>query len=197
MAGGEIIGLRNYFFLDQLDHQFTTNVDTVLQHVWDTDYVEARLTRILERYPYDYVLVHLPIDEGFHGHHKAASILALRAVQNLPLEERPVVLGSMVGSADDAEALATSYPGLPGHPITQVEPTTPIASFDRTQPLSADGRLDYRILVNWLIAEHKTQGTMQLFMMRPDANLERFWYFALNDPAKLDATKALFARLSP
>ncbi len=196
MAGGRIIGLRNYFFLDQLDHAFTTNVDTVLQHVWDVDFVRERLVTLLQRYPYDYVLVHLPIDEGFHGHHKAATILALEAVQTFPPAQRPVVLGGLVGSSEDAGAMEMAYEGLPGYPVTAVDPATPVAVFDRRGPLSPDGQLDYRIIVNWLIAEHKSQGTMQLFMMRPEADLERFWFFALNDPARLPGVQRLFERLA-
>ena len=197
MAGGRIIGLRRYFFLDQHDHAFTTNVDTVLQHVWEAEAVRNRLAQIMDEGMYDYVFVHLPIDEGFHGHHKAASILALEAAQSLDLERRPVVLGGFVGSSVDPETMQQVYVGLPGYPITQAEPAVPLAAFDRTQTLDDQGRLDYRIVVNWLIAEHKSQGTMQLFTMRPEADLERFWYFALNDPARRDATQRFIETLHP
>ncbi len=67
------------------------------------------------------------------------------------------------------------------------------AELQETQPLSEDGRLDYQIIVNWLIAEHKSQGTMQLLVNRGD--LERFWFFAANDSSKLERTRALFQRL--
>lgn len=197
MAGGRIIGLRRYFFLDQHDHAFTTDVDTVLQHVWDAEAVRDRLSQIMDAGVYDYVFVHLPIDEGFHGHHKAASILALEAAQSLDPADRPVVLGSFVGSSVDPEAMQQAYAGLPGYPVTNVEPAVPLAAFDRTQPLDDQGRLDYRIVVNWLIAEHKSQGTMQLFTMRPEADLERFWYFAANDPARRDATRRFIETLHP
>lgn len=192
MAGGQIIGLRNYFFLDQLDAQYTTDADTVLQHVWDADFVRERLVQIMQRGAYDFVLTHLPLDQNFHGHHQAATILALQAAEQLDPAERPVVLASMIGSREEDPAIA--FTGNPAYPITQIRPA-PIFTFDRTWPLNEDGRLNYHIVVNWLIAEHKSQGTMQLFMMRPDANLERFWVFEANPADAVARTEALFDRL--
>jgi len=57
--------------------------------------------------------------------------------------------------------------------------------FDLTEPLDPTGRLDYRIVVDLLIAEHKTQGTMQLLMNFAD--FERYWFFEANDSAQVDS----------
>jgi LmbE family N-acetylglucosaminyl deacetylase len=194
MAGGKIIGLRNYFFLDEFDNAYTENVDTVLTHVWNADRVRARLREIMARGDYDFVFVHLPIP-NFHAHHKAASILALEAARELPDSARPVVLGSFVGSREDSTQFgAAGFSEHPGYPITRVRADIPPFVFDRGEPLSEDGRLDYRIVVNWLIAEHKSQGTMQLFVNRGDS--ERFWLFEMNGPDALARTRRLFERLS-
>ncbi len=190
MAGGRIQGIRNYFFLDQFDHQYTENIDTVLTHVWDADWARERLTQIMTRVTYDYVLVHLPI-EGFHAHHKGASILALEAAQRTSTDQRPVVLGGFVGSK--SEPLDMGFTEHPGYPITRVRTDVAPFVFDRTEKLSEDGRLDYRIIANWVIAEHKTQGTMQLLVNRGD--IERYWYFTANDPERFEETKAFFALL--
>ena len=192
MEGGAIVGIRDFFFLDQLDHGYTEDVDTVLAHVWDADFVRDRLRSLMQRGHYDYVLVHLPIP-AFHGHHKAATILALEAATSLPEPERPVVLGTFVGTAADSSMLG--FDGLPAYPITAVDPSRAPFTFDLTQPLDPSGRLDYGIVVQWLIAEHKTQGAMQL-LVRQTFELERFWYFAVNDPARFDATAAFFATLA-
>jgi N-acetylglucosamine malate deacetylase 2 len=48
--------------------------------------------------------------------------------------------------------------------------------------------------VNWLIAEHKSQGAMQLGMNEGDK--EVFWFFAVNNPARADAVGALFKKLA-
>ncbi len=192
MSGGRIIGLRNYFFLDELDHQYTENVDTVLNHVWDASAVRSRLREIMARGRYDFVFVHLPIP-NFHAHHKAASILALEAAAQLPAGGRPVVLGGFVGSRNDSTQFFREFTEHLGYPITRVTPGLDPFIFDRNQPLSPDGRLNYQIVVNWLISAHKTQGTMQLLMNRGDT--ERFWVFEMNGAEAPARAEALFRRL--
>jgi LmbE family N-acetylglucosaminyl deacetylase len=195
MAGGQIIGIRDYFFLDQFDHAYTENIDTVVTHVWDANQVKRRLREIMMRTRYDFVFVHLPIP-NFHAHHKAASILALEAASDLPEAQRPVVLGSFVGSRSDSTAFPPDeFTEHPGYSITAVHGDVPPFVFDRGEPLSEDGRLNYQIVVNWVIAEHKSQGTMQLLMNR--GGLERFWYFAANPAGGLERTRSLFERLTP
>jgi LmbE family N-acetylglucosaminyl deacetylase len=193
MAGGAIVGIRNYFFLDEYDHAYTENVDTVLTHVWDAGRVRSRLRRIMRERGYDFVFVHLPI-EAFHGHHKAATILALEAAAQLDGDARPVVLGAFVGARGDAALL--DFRGLPDYPITRIAAGMPPFVFDLTEPIDPAGRLDYRIVVNWLIAEHKSQGTMQLLMGRDGAELERYWYFAANPADGAARAERLFARLA-
>lgn len=193
MAGGAIVGLRNYFFLDQLDHAYTENVDTVLTHVWDAEAVTSSLERIMRRGAYDFVFVHLPVP-NFHAHHVAASILALRAATALDEGSRPIVLGSFVGGAGaPPEFELSDYTGLDGYPITRVRSDIEPFIFDRTQPIREGGPLNYQIVVNWLIAEHKTQGTMQLLVNR--GMVERFWFFDVNGAENLTKAQRLFAAI--
>ena len=191
MAGGAIVGIRNYFFLDEYDNAYTENVDSILTYVWHTDRVRARLKEIMAAGPYDYVFVHLP-PPHFHAHHKAATILALQAATALPPDVRPVVLGSFVGVENDTTY--TGFDQLAGYPETRVRAGGPHFFFDRNQALDATGRLNYQIVVNWLIAEHKSQGTMQLLMNRGD--VERFWFFDANAPAGFAETQRFFAELN-
>ncbi len=194
MAGGAIIGLRNYFFLDELDHAYTENVDTVINHVWNSAAVRERLRQIMTRVHYDFVFVHLPVPD-FHAHHVAASLLALEAASTLPDSIRPVVLGCFMADSTDPDFFKLSdHTELPGYPITRVRSDVPPFVFDRTEPLSEDGRLNYQIVVNWLIAEHRTQGTMQLLVNRGDR--ERYWLLESNGPEALARTEALFERLT-
>ncbi len=44
--------------------------------------------------------------------------------------------------------------------------------------MGLDDRLDYNIIVDWLIAEHKSQGTMQMFL--GNTGVERFWVYEIN-----------------
>ncbi len=48
--------------------------------------------------------------------------------------------------------------------------------------------------MNWLIAEHKTQGTMQLLMNR--GAIERFWYFEANGGKGVAEAGELFSVIS-
>ena len=175
MAGGRIVGIRNYFFLDQPDQGKTENADSILTHVWDVEYVDARLDDILRRGSYDFVFTHLPI-KPFHAHHKAATILALRAVERISQAERPVILGSFTtGGLVD---VVNAFVELDGFPETRILKEHGPFVFDRGTRFGAENRLDYNIVVNWLIAEHKSQGTMQLFM--GNSGVERFWVYAIN-----------------
>ncbi len=192
MAGGAIVGIRNYFFLDERDDAYTENADSVLRFTWNAARVRDRLAELMARGAYDFVFVHLPVVR-FHGHHKAATILALEAAASLADGHQPVVLGSF-GASDTGDTTHLGFTEHPGYPITHVRAGVPPFVFDRQQPLDPTGRLDYRIVVNWLIAEHKTQGTMQLLMNR--SSVERFWYFEMNGEAGLVATRRLFEDLA-
>jgi LmbE family N-acetylglucosaminyl deacetylase len=192
MAGGSIVGIRKYFFLDQPDRGFTLSADSVLRAVWDTTFVRNRLTAILSDGSYDLVLGILPFEET-HGHHKSATIMALHAAQSLPPQDRPVVLGGFNCQLDRAQE--RRFEGLEGHPQTRATGGAPLVRFDRTQKFGLNDRLDYRIIVNWVIAEHKSQGTMQLLMNRGE--IECFWYFDANGPEGRERVAELFEQLGP
>ncbi|TDI71525.1 MAG: PIG-L family deacetylase [Bacteroidetes bacterium] len=175
MAAGAIVGIRNYFFLDQPDQGRTDDQDSIMTYVWDADFVAGRLDHILKKESYDFVFTHLPI-KPFHSHHKAATILAIQAVGRIPEDRRPVILGSFVtGMMDD---VVSEFTELEGHPETRIRKDAGPYVFDRDTPLGLDDRLNYNIIVNWLIAEHKSQGTMQLFL--GNTGVERFWVYDMN-----------------
>jgi LmbE family N-acetylglucosaminyl deacetylase len=186
-----ILGVRELTFLDQVDHRYTTDAGEVLgadAHVWDLELVRTRLHAILEHGAYDFVFGLLP-SESTHAHHKAATILALEAAAELALERRPVVLAARVVDADDASRAET----LPQFAITRLDAGAEPFVFDRLKKFGYEDKLDDRIVVNWVIAAHKSQGTMQLAANRGER--EQFWSFALNgDGARARAAK-LFADL--
>ncbi len=65
---------------------------------------------------------------------------------------------------------------------------------DRNSSFGFKSSLNYKVIVNWEIAEHKSQGSMQTYMGRGD--IENFWYFDINDRSMLEKTSALFKRLN-
>jgi len=191
MAAGSIIGIGKYFFFDERDNAYTLNVDSVLRHVWNVEAVERRLKRIMDDGGYDLIFCQLPT-EATHGHHKGAAIIALSVVNSLPHSTRPVILA--VSSTARTDTVVTTFSGLSGYPLTAISSGRPRYRFDRTTKFGFRDRLDYRIIVNWLIAEHKSQGTLQ----SPGAvdDFEEFWSFDLNDPERLQFVQDLFVALS-
>jgi len=186
-AGCRILGVRDLYFLGQTDHRYTLDPDEVLAPdagVWDLAFIEQSLRSILHAGEYDFLFTLLP-SEGTHAHHKAAAILALRVLAGMPRGERPVALCS--GSSD-----AGSFRALEGFPITWV--TGESFSFDRTRPLGHQGRLDYKIVVNWAIAEHKSQGTMQRLMNQGER--EEYRLYALSPPDAAERARAFFEALA-
>lgn len=190
-AGGSWVGIRSYIFFDQLDTYYTLDADTVLRLIWDTTHVIKTLRGIIEKELYDYIFCLLPTPQT-HGHHKAATILALETIRQLPQEVRPTILG--VSGATNKDTLTNSFLGLPSYPITKIEKDAPIFTFNRKTPFGYNGKLNYNIVVNWLIAEHKSQGTMQTFMNQGDK--EVFYFFAINNDAKKETTKDFFSRMT-
>ncbi len=185
MAGGEIVGLRNYFFFDQVDEEYALDV-TIPMETWNTDWVLERLVTILKQQEYDFVFTMMP-SEDTHAHHKASALLALRAVEKLDPEERPIVLSTTILRE---ESDSSSFTVLDGYPVTRINREIPPFQFDRTQTFGHNDRLDYNIIANWVIAEHKSQGTMQQFM--DVGKYEQYWYYALNDGQGVNKTREFF-----
>jgi LmbE family N-acetylglucosaminyl deacetylase len=188
--GCRILRVRRIYALNQRDHRYTLDPNEVLAaeaHVWDLAVVRRDLRAILDHGKYDFVLTHLPVPST-HGHHKAATILALETVRAMPVESRPVVLGAARPEA------GREFTVLEGFPVTRLRPETPPFVFDRTQPFGFDNRLNYQILVNWAIAEHKSQGTMQLFMNHSDT--ETYRLYALDPDTAVERTRSWFESLA-
>ena len=191
MAGGKIVGIRNYFFLDQPDEGRSDDPEEFFGGTWDTTFVKSQLDKIMTAGDYDFVFVHLPVS-FFHAHHKVASMLALETARGIEDDKRPAVLGGWFWSRQDTTEF--SFDELEGYPITRVVDAEPWR-FDKNQPIGLDGRLNYKIVSNWLIAEHKTQGTMQNFLgQRGDHEL--YYYFEANEGVGHEKAARLFERLA-
>jgi N-acetylglucosamine malate deacetylase 2 len=190
IAGGSIVGIRNYFFFDQKDQEYTTDLEKGTAP-WDKDLVRSRLRSILEAGDYDFVFVMLPVPTT-HAHHQGAALLALETVSRLPVETRPIVLGATGYKKSKPER--PTFTGREELPLTRIREGAPRFEFDRTQKFGTNDQLDYNIPVNWLIAEHKSQGTMQLLMNALD--VETYFYFDFNRADGIENARSLFERLA-
>ncbi len=194
LASAEILGVNQVHFLDQPDHRYSQDELEILgpsAQVWDVPLVKQKLRSIMEEGDYQFVFILLPTPTT-HGHHKAASILALDVVNSLPLKQRPAVLGTQVLDADEQ---AIAYTALKGHPLTTPAAGSPRFVFDRTSGFGHKDRLHLRIIVDWVIAAHKSQGTMQLAAGKGD--LESFTLFAISPARAVNDCLKFFDSLSP
>jgi len=189
LAAGRILGVRNHLFLEQKDAGFTLDPDEGMKKLWDCPKIVSCISALLKAEDYQFVFTLLPTLET-HGHHTAATVLALQAVEALPAAVRPAVLGADPAPANQ-EPLAFSR--NPRFPITQLWNGAPVFEFDRRAAFGFEKALNYQIVVNWMIAEHKSQGLFQTDSNKHD--LERYWLFHAGGSGSLESSKSLFAAL--
>lgn len=181
-----ILGIRHQWFLNERDDHFTTNLEEALKS-WNTRRVLDDLSERLRRGHYDVVFVLLPTEDT-HGGHKAASLLALEAVEHSPPSERPAVIAA---EADAKEEV--SYKPPVGYPIMATTSSDPQFHFDRQVHFGFRNSLTYEIVVDWVIAEHKSQGLFQTKCGQD--RFENFWIFTLGSEASLSRATSFFEKI--
>jgi N-acetylglucosamine malate deacetylase 2 len=177
LRAGRILGIRHHYFLDQQDTGFTLDPSVGFAS-WNCLFVRKELFRLLERENYDLVFLLLPAPES-HGHHQTVAVLTLEAISALPVELRPGTLGVETTIGDILRT--AGFLRREGYSVTQTTSTEPVWSFARNTPMACHDRLDYSIVVNWVIAEHKSQGLFQTEFGR--RTHEQFWLFAVSEAA--------------
>jgi len=134
---------------------------------------------------YRYVFTILPRPTT-HGHHQAATALAATALQDLPESSRPVLLGFDTDATDlnpmqtvhDPERWAATY----------------AYAFDRTTKFGFRNALSYQVVVDWMIAEHKSQGLLQTMCGKEP--VEHIWIDFESTPEAQVAARSLFGLLA-
>lgn len=190
MNAGKILGVRNYYFLDQQDAKYNQDEHDPLDTSWNTAWVSARLKELVSNNKYDFVFTLMP-SPTTHAGHKAATILALRAVNSLPVDERPVIFAGSVFRKGGAQQ---NFHQLKDYKETETITDTALFRTDRTTTFGYNHQLNYKTISNWEIAEHKSQGAMQNAMNGGDE--EVFWLYKINKPAAFTLAKQLFDRLA-
>jgi N-acetylglucosamine malate deacetylase 2 len=171
IRAGRILGIRHNYFLDQRDTGPTLDPAEAFGG-WDTARVKQELLALLNLEKYDLVLLLLPTSDT-HGHHKTVAALALEVLSSLDPGERPAALGVQTVTAEAGSP--ESFSELDGYPVTRTVSPEPVWSFDRKTLLASHRAGDYSIVVNWVIAEHKSQGLFQMEYGR--RTHETFWLF--------------------
>lgn len=187
---GKILGIREHYFLDQQDLGFDANAASAESGNWDRAYARTFLADTLSREKYDAVFTLLPTAQT-HGHHRAATLLALDAVSNLA-GQRPLIFGAEPRGNDE---VSLAFSGSPDEPLTRTLRATPALVFDREAAFGYHDLLNYQIVVNWLIAEHKSQGLFQ--KDSGQHRFEQFWLFAVSGETAFQHLGQLQAMLDP
>ncbi|TWI97564.1 GlcNAc-PI de-N-acetylase [Mucilaginibacter frigoritolerans] len=186
---GNIIGVSNYYFEDQTDAHYGLDEKEPLDTSWNIALIKRNLNRVLSKKHYDFVLCLLP-DSSTHGEHKAATLLSLDVIAGLPENNRPVILAATTRNKTDQICRFSAYKD---YSETSTLTDTPLFKVDRTTCFGYRNKINYKIIANWELAEHKTQGFTQMTMN--DGDLEEFWYFKLNGKAGIDKCVTLFNSL--
>jgi LmbE family N-acetylglucosaminyl deacetylase len=146
IRAGKILGIRRQYFLDQKDLGFDSDAAAAESGNWDRERLRAFLSDLLTTGHYDAVFTLLPTPQT-HGHHRAATILTLQTVAQIPEAQRPLVLGAEPRSKVEA---AFAFGGLPAQPLTRTVDSSPVFVFDRTTAFGYRNALSYQIVVNWV-----------------------------------------------
>ena len=183
---GHVLGVAHYYFMNQRDSHYGLDEHDPLDTSWDVSAVNKKLNKLIVSNHYDMVFCLLP-EPSTHGAHKAASLLALNAVENLPINKRPLILGVSIRNKTEQ---VTKFSKYKNYDITQTVADTPLFFVDRTTCFSYKNKVSYKVIANWELAEHKSQGLTQMSMN--DGDLEEFWYFKLNRPGGIIKCDSLF-----
>ncbi|SDT24278.1 N-acetylglucosaminyl deacetylase, LmbE family [Mucilaginibacter mallensis] len=187
---GHVLGVAHYYFMNQEDSHYGLSEHDPLDTSWDVKAVNKKLNKLLADNHYDLVFCLLP-EPSTHGAHKAASLLALNAIAKMPTNKRPLILGAITHDKTDS---VTEFSQYKDYEITQTVTDKPLFSIDRTACFSYRNKVNYKVIANWELAEHKSQGFTQMSMN--DGDVEEFWYFKLNGTAGITKCDSLFKLLS-
>ena len=101
LGSGRILAIRNFFFYDQIDLEYSLDTETVLNQQWDKEWVIERFEHTLKHgngvSGYDLMIILLPSDDS-HGQHTVSGLLALEAIDRLQKMKStdvriPIVIG--------------------------------------------------------------------------------------------------------
>ncbi|HEX3880208.1 MAG TPA: PIG-L family deacetylase [Bryobacteraceae bacterium] len=186
LRAGKVLGIRRHYFLEQRDLGFNNNAAAADASNWDREFVLSKLSSLLEREHYDVVFTLLPTAET-HGHHRAATLLALEAIARIADASRPLVFGAEPRAKAQAPL---RFSGWEPNPLTVTTEPSPVFTFDRLRSFGFHNALTYDIVVNWLIAEHKSQGLFQTTYGTDQ--YEQFWLFRISGAGAGQRASELF-----
>jgi LmbE family N-acetylglucosaminyl deacetylase len=204
LGSGRILGIRRFFFYDQMDLEYSLDVDSVLADQWDKEWVIERFQHTLKHgngaNGYDLMVVMLPSVDS-HGHHTLSGLLALEAIDRLQqVNPADVIIPTVIGGS---EFVLDQPPTYPGNRLAEV--LTNITDFEFRFNLRWKMNnlpiVDYQTILLWMAAEHKSQGALVNELLTGyNRDNEQYFYFAINerygDNERLSMVQNLFTQLA-
>jgi len=203
LASGKILGIRKFFFYDQIDLKYDRNVDIVFAEQWNKEEVIQRLEQTIKigngTDGYEIVLIMLPSTES-HGHHTASGLLVLETIERMRKNKLPnIKIPTIIGGSEFSLNQSPTYSSNPLAKISSIVPNE--FRFNRTWKLSHTSNIpNYQLIVIWTCSEHKSQGSLIDDTLTTYAREnEQYFYFSINDeqnePSRLILIQNLFDRL--
>ncbi|CAF1329440.1 unnamed protein product [Rotaria sordida] len=203
-GSGRILGIRKYFFYDQIDLKSTRDINQIFTEQWNKEWVIEQFQRTITTgngvNGYDLMIVILP-NVNSHGHHTASGLLALQAIQRLQrIKSTNITIPTIIGGS---EYVLTQPPNYSADPLAEVLTNiTPFEfHFNLKWKVSNSRFVDYQTILLWMAAEHKTQGGLiNEILSEHDRINEQYFYFAINEQCNPNGrhtmVKNLFTQLT-
>lgn len=172
--GLSILGARHLIRLGQPDHRYSKDRMEVLAEsagVWDLSFVNRSLDTLLKTEGYGYILTISPTATT-HGHHQAATLLAVGAAARVPEPSKPVVLCCQV-ETKDSEGIGQPPAVLQDALLARLRPGSVPYMVDRTRGFGHNNKISLKAIASVAVAQHLSQGTMLGYIGRGD--LEEYW----------------------
>ena len=205
IASGRILGIRKFFFFNEIDLKKDLDVNAVLNDQWDKELLIQLLTQTIKKgnssNGYDLMLIMLP-NSVAHAHHTASGLIALETIERLykirssiDVQIPTVIAGSefIVGKQ-------------PSYSLNSLQEISSVRSKDfrfyRTWTLSnKDSILNYHLITIWACSEHKSQGHLiSETLTKQHRDFEQYFYLAINDKendlTRREKFENLFEKLS-
>ncbi len=172
--GLSFLGARHLIRLGQPDHRYSQDRMEVLAEdagVWDLSFINSALDTLLQSQGYGYILTISPTATT-HGHHQAATLLAVGAAARVPEPEKPVVLCCQV-EAKDSEGIGEPPEVLQDALLARLRTGSRPYVVDRTRGFGHQGKINLKAIASVAVAQHLSQGTMLGYIGRGD--IEEYW----------------------
>jgi LmbE family N-acetylglucosaminyl deacetylase len=202
LGSGRILGIRKFFFYDQLDLAYSRDVNTVLTEQWDKEWVIQSFQNTIKNGNgadgYDLMIVLLPSVDS-HGHHTVSGLLALEAIDRLQqVKSNDIIIPTVIGGS---EFTLNQPPTYPENRLAEVltNLTTYEFRFNLRWKMIDLPVVDYQTVLFWMAAEHKSQGALVNDQLKGSRDNEQYFYFTINERygnnGRLSMVQNLFTQL--